>query len=65
MRRIEERNEYPEGWADEWGPFSGHVDTYGWRDKDFREFVREFNKRQKALGNYTRIRSVEDDSSFW
>lgn len=67
MRILQERTEYGDGLYDEWGPFLPEgrpVDTYGWKARDFTQFVREFNRMAKARGDRTRLRSVEIDQEW-
>lgn len=60
MRRFEQRTHYGDGWKDEWHPYvPDDVNTYGWSDADFRDFVRAENRRRKERGDNTQIRSVE------
>jgi len=62
MRRLEEQTTY-DGWLrDEWQPAMGeHPRTAGMRDEDVTRYVREWNKKAKAEGCNTRLRSVEVD----
>lgn len=66
-RRIEEQTTYGDtGIRDEWMP--AHRDSHDLRslrtDADYRRYVREWNKRAKAEGGMTRIRSVEVDDEY-
>ena len=67
MRALEQRCAYPQSdgfvMYDEWHPYN-EIDTYGWRDKDFAEFVREENKRRKLRGDNVRLRSVYVDREY-
>lgn len=64
-RRLEQTTLYPAiGMQDEWQPYT-EVDTHGWSDAEFKQFVRLFNRRAKQEGDNTRVRSVEDEEGFW
>jgi hypothetical protein len=71
-RRLEQSTLYPMGdgstMRSDWEPFTGEggeaPDTHGWKDGDYREFVRSWNKAAKARGDNTRLRSVENDDAF-
>jgi hypothetical protein len=64
-RKIESTTFYgTDGWHDEWStylPEGRPVNTWGWSDKDFTTYVREQNRKFKAAGNGTRLRSVSTD----
>jgi len=62
-RRLEQTTLYSDGWKDEWGPYD-EVDVRGWRDAEFRRYVREFNRAAKARGDNMRLRSVEGEKPF-
>ena len=63
-RKLEQTTLYDDGWKDEWGPLDEHVrvDTRGWKDQQYTEYVRRFNANAKVRGDNTRLRSVEDES---
>lgn len=64
-RRLEQRTEWPNGLVDEWHPYEPDgLDTSGWSASEFRTFVRDENRKFKAKGDWTRLRSVENDDMF-
>ena len=62
MRTLEERLEFSNGIREEWGPYTGEVNTRGWTDAQFRAFVREQNRLAKQTGSCVRVRSVDDET---
>jgi hypothetical protein len=70
-RRLEQRVVHPNGITEEWGPadretvevYERHIRNFGDREGLVRQFVRAWNETAKRHGDWTRIRSVEEDES--
>lgn len=59
MRKVQERIEWPNGIKGEWEESHACPES---SDKDIIAWIRKQNKQNKQDGEYTRYRSILDDS---